>query len=176
MASSTLRRSGQLFTSIARPLSWFEAPGWAAAVIPQRPAWYQRYSRYCCATVRYALLSWISPPSSAARSRSVRASRLMYGSTAEPVKTMPAPSSSGTSCPGSMQSTSSAICRDSSITTALEQPLGTWDSTVDARASPPPAQSATATAQPASPGRTRSFAMKPRTGRVATNSLLLLAA
>ena len=27
--------------------------------MPQRPCWYQRYRRYCCATVRNALLIWI---------------------------------------------------------------------------------------------------------------------
>jgi hypothetical protein len=50
-------RALKFWTSTARPLSWFERPGAAAAVMPQRPRLNHSTIRNCCATVRNALLS-----------------------------------------------------------------------------------------------------------------------
>src|SRR5215510_3277386 len=80
-------RSLQLARSTARPLSWLERPTAAAAVIPQRPRLNHCSSRYCCATVRNALLIWTLP--TAMRSDLALAAR--YGSTALLVIEIPLP-------------------------------------------------------------------------------------
>ena len=105
----------------ARPLWWFERPGVAAAEMPQRPSWYQRYSKYCCATVRNPLLTCTVRVADTF-SRSAFAVSCMYGSTALLEKIRLPPGSNGTSAPGLMQPTSSAICFDSPSTTDVEHP------------------------------------------------------
>jgi hypothetical protein len=69
------------------------------------------------------------PPAAAAASRSVFAASEMYGSTAEPVNAIPVVSANGTSWPGMMQSTSSAICVDSASTTLVAHELVSNDDT-----------------------------------------------
>src|SRR5688572_25949863 len=59
----------------------------------------------------------------AAASRSVREASERYGRTADPVNRIPAVSANGTSWPGMMQSTSSAICVDSASTTLVAHEL-----------------------------------------------------
>src|SRR5574338_825722 len=105
--------------SSARPLSWFELPGVAAAVMPQRPSWYQRYSRYCCTTVRNALLILTTLfAETAIKSFLPVADR--YGSTALLVICMLPPAAKLTRPVGLAQPISSAICFDRPITVAVE--------------------------------------------------------
>src|SRR5687768_16318623 len=107
--------------SSARPLWWFERPGVAAAVMPQRPCWYQRYSRYCCATVRNALLIWIVLFAVTFIS-AVFAGAPRYGRTAFPVIVRFPPGVKRVRLAGFMQLISSAICLDKPSTTAVVQP------------------------------------------------------
>src|SRR5262245_11529913 len=83
----------------------------------QRPSSNQRRNRYCCTTVRYALVTCTTLPlPSAAAYRPSRAALLTYGNTAEPANAIDGPSMNSTSWPGIMQSTSRAIWTDSAST------------------------------------------------------------
>src|SRR5262245_11684447 len=88
--------------------------------MPQRPSWNQRYSRYCCATVRNALLT-CTVATSETLTRSFFAPSWRYGSTALLVICSFALGSNLTRLAGSMHPTSSAICFDRPRTTDVEQ-------------------------------------------------------
>src|SRR5262245_24364773 len=99
--------------------------------MPQRPARYQRRSRYCWATVRYALLIWMSRVDATA-SRSVFALCSRYGSTALLENCRFAVGANRTSDVSSMQPISSEICFDRPSTTAVEHVPDTYADTVAA--------------------------------------------
>src|SRR3569623_743344 len=98
--------------------------------MPQRPCWYQRERRYCCAIERSALVI-CSELLAATFSRSSRARLTAYGSTAPLDSVMPGAPANETKLDGFSQPASSAICFDRPITTAVEQPVAWYSPTVE---------------------------------------------
>src|ERR1041384_3415298 len=86
--------------------------------MPHRPWLNHERSRYCCATVRNALLIWRLPTAS----RSAFAFAARYGSTALLVNVMPLPWENGTGLAGFMHEIWSEIGVARPSTTAVEHP------------------------------------------------------
>src|SRR4051812_20363907 len=98
--------------------------------MPQRPCWYQRYNRYCCAIDRNVEFNWIVASWLAAR-RPSAADFSRYGSTALLENVSRLVGWNCTRLVGLMQPTSSLICLDRPMTTDVEHPLAPKSLTVD---------------------------------------------